>query len=69
MQFTLTEALLLRIAEFAITFGIPATVEFFKNLSTTSTIDDAIAALDKASQKTAQQYLDEAKARISPPTA
>jgi hypothetical protein len=48
--------------EFALKFGIDAALELAKGLSG-GTIEGAIAALEAAKTKTAQQYLDEAKAK------
>ena len=53
----MSEALLVVLISFAIKFGIPAAVEFFKNRGTT--LDEAIAALEKAQAKSLQEYIDE----------
>lgn len=52
------------VIQFAIKFGIDATIAIMQGIKSGATIDDAIAALQTAKTKTAQQYLDEAKAKI-----
>lgn len=64
---TMTPELWVSVFQFATKFGIDAAIAILKRVGTTSTIDDAIAALTEASTKTAQQYLAEAKAN-PPPT-
>lgn len=67
----MSEALLLALIQFAVRFGIPAALEFFKNRGTT--IDEALAALEKAHTKTLDDYLSEAAAAklksFTPPPA
>lgn len=58
----MSEGLWVAILQFAVKFGIDAAIAILKRVGVQSTIDDAITALTMASQKTAQQYLDEAKA-------
>ncbi len=58
----MSEALLVALISFAIKFGIPAAVEFFKNRGTT--LEDAIAALEKAQAKSLEEYIrEDAEAR------
>ena len=57
----MSEALIIALLQFAVKFGIDAAIAIGKGLKTGNTIDDAIAALEIAKTKTAQQYLDEAK--------
>ncbi len=57
----MSEALVIAILGFATRFGIAATIEFLKNRGVT--IDDAIAALDKASAKSLADYIAEDRAR------
>lgn len=52
---------IITLIEFAIKFGIDAAISLAGALKSGATIDDAIAALELAKTKTAQQYLDEAK--------
>ena len=68
----MSEALLLALVQFAIRFGIPAAVAFFQNRGTT--IDEAIAALQKAHEKSLEDYIaeDAAAAKrkaLTPPPA
>ncbi len=49
--------LLAAILSFAARYGIPALLEFFRNRGTT--IDEAIAALEKAQAKSLEDYIDE----------
>lgn len=58
----MSEQVLLRILDFALKFGIDAAIALAKSIKPGATIDDAIAALEMAKTKTAQDYLDEAKA-------
>jgi hypothetical protein len=59
----MTPELWIVVINFAIKFGIDAAIAIATAIGKPSaTIDDAIAALTLASEKTAQQYLDEAKA-------
>lgn len=66
----MTPDLIVAILSFATKFGIDAAIAVIQNLNKpAATIDDAIAALQAAKTKTAQQYLDEAKAALpTPPT-
>ena len=57
----MTPALWVTIIEFAMKFGIDAAIAIMQGVKSGATIDDAIAALELAKTKTAQQYLDEAK--------
>lgn len=56
------EEILLRLAEYAIKFGLDAAIALAKAIQGGATIDNAIAAFEFAKTKTATQYLDEAKA-------
>lgn len=58
----MTQALWIEIMRFAVQFGIDAAIELAKAIKSGGNIDNAIAALESAKTKTAQQYLDEAKA-------
>lgn len=62
--------LLAAILSFAVRFGIPAVLEFLRNLKGSSTtIEDAIAALEKAQAKSIEDYIaQDAAARSKPPT-
>lgn len=57
------EETIVELLKFGVKFGLDATISVLQGLSRAATIDDAIAALEVAKTKTAQQYLDEA-----PPT-
>ena len=48
--------------QFAIKFGLDAAIAIAKALQAGATIEDAIAALEIAKIKTAQTYLDDARA-------
>ena len=56
----MTPVLWAEVLRYAIKFGIDATIAIVKAINSNATIDDAIAALEVAKTKTAQQYLDEA---------
>lgn len=62
----MTQELLISLIQFSIKFGLDATLQILNAMKEGATIDDAIAAWDKAAKKTAQQYLDEAKEKITP---
>lgn len=47
--------------------GLDAAITIITSIKGVNTIDDAIAALQVAKSKTAQQYLDEAKAALPAP--
>ena len=64
----MSEAAIIALSEFAIKFGLDAAIAWAQSLKQGATIDDAIAALQAAKTKTAQQYLDEAKANAGPQT-
>lgn len=49
--------LIAAVLQFAVKFGIEAAQEFLRHRG--ATIDDAIAALEKAQAKTLQEYKDE----------
>ena len=53
------------IAQFAIKFGIDAAIAISNGIKSGATIDDAIAALELARTKSAQDYLDE-DAKLNP---
>lgn len=57
--------LLIAILNFATKFGLEAAIEILK-VKPGTTIDEAIAALERAKTKTAQDYLDEAKRNLPP---
>ena len=56
----MTPVLWSTIIQFAIKFGIDAAISIVKGIKAGTTIDDAIAALEVAKTKTAQDYLNEA---------
>jgi hypothetical protein len=58
----MSEAAIIALAEFAIKFGLDAAIEFAQSFKSQATIDDAIAALQRAKTKTAADYIAEAKA-------
>ena len=58
----LTSDIALLLGQFAVKYGIDAAVELAQLFKTGATIDDAIAALNKASEKSAAQYRAEAVA-------
>ena len=61
----MTPEIIVAILNFATKFGIDAAVAIIQNLNKpAASLDDAIAALQAAKTKTAQQYLDEAKAAL-----
>ena len=60
----LTTDLAILIAQLAIKYVPEVALAFAKLLKGGSSIDDAIAALELAKTKTAEQYLDEAKAAL-----
>lgn len=57
----MSENLIIALLNFAVKFGVDAAIAIIKSLKSSATIDDAIAALEVAKTKTAQQYLDEEK--------
>ena len=57
----------LPIIQFATKFGLDAALAILNGIKGGKTIDDAIAALELAKIKTAEQYLQEAKDAITPP--
>lgn len=64
----MSEALIIALLNFAVRFGIDAAIAFAKRAGQPApTLDDVIAALEIAKTKTAQQFLDEAKAAIPGP--
>jgi len=66
----MSEALLVALIGFAVKYGIPSAITFFQNRGTT--IDEAIAALQKAHEKSLEDYIaeDAAAAKLkSPPPA
>lgn len=62
----MTTELMAALLQFGIKFGIDAALAIVQNLKGGITIDTAIAALEAAKTRTAQQYLDEAKAALAP---
>ena len=61
----MSDALIIAILGFATRFSIQAAIEFLRNRGTT--IDEAIAALGKAQEKSLDAYIAEDKARRLPP--
>jgi hypothetical protein len=59
----MTQELWAALAIYAVKFGLQAAIDLAKSIQAGGGIDAAIAALEKAESKTAQQYLDEARAR------
>jgi len=57
----MSEAMIIALLGFATRFGIQAAIAFMQNRGTT--IDDAIAALDKASEKSLDAYISEDRTR------
>lgn len=55
----MSEALLIAMINFATRFGLDAAIAFLESKG--ATIDDAISALKKASEKSLDQYILEAK--------
>ena len=53
----MSEALLVALISFAVKYGIPAAITFFQNRGTT--IDEAIVALQKAHDKSLEDYIAE----------
>lgn len=66
---TLTPELMLALIQFATKFGLDAALAIAQVVKGGKTIDDAIAALDAAKTKTAQDYLNDAAAAAVPPAA
>lgn len=56
----MNEAFLIELIRYAIKYGPEAAIAIAKLIQNGATIDDAIAALEKASTKTAKDYLAEA---------
>lgn len=65
----MTPEVLIALIQFAIKFGIDSAIAIAPLFKTGATIDDAINALQVAKTKTAQDYLNEAKAAVVPPVA
>ena len=59
----MSEQLLIAILNFAVKFSIDAALIVARGFRDGATIDQAIASLELAKTKTAQQYLDEAAAK------
>lgn len=59
---------IIALIQFAIKFGLDAAIAIGPLFKTGTTIDDAIAALQVAKTKSAQEYLDEAKNHPPTPT-
>ena len=57
----MTAELWIVVIQFAVKYGIDAAIAIMKAIKGGATIDDAIAALELAKKKTAQEYLDEAR--------
>lgn len=62
----LTQDSLASLINFGIKFGIDAALAIAQAFKGGATIDDAIAALEAAKTKTAQQYLAEAQSAVQP---
>lgn len=60
----MSEALQLAIIRLIAKVGIDAALAIVEGLKSSATLEDAIAALKAAKDKTAQQYLDEARAAV-----
>lgn len=65
----MTEEALISLIKFAIKFGIDSAIAIAPLFKGGATIDDAINALQMAKTKTAQDYINEAKAAVVPPVA
>lgn len=64
----MSEVLVIALINLAIKYGFEAAIAFAKRAGKPDpTLDDVIAALESAKTKTAQQYIDEAKAALRPP--
>lgn len=63
----LTPEIAVALLNAAINLGIDAALALSKMFKSGATIDDAIAALQEAKTKTAQDYLNQAKAAVTPP--
>lgn len=55
----------LALIQLLVKFGIDGAIAIMTSIKGAHTIDDAIAALEVAKTKTAQMYLDEAKASVT----
>lgn len=62
----LTQEAVILLISAAIKYGPDAAIALARLFKTGATLDDAIAALELAKTKTAQDYLDEAKAKLPP---
>jgi hypothetical protein len=62
----MTPDLWLALVQFATKFGLDAALAIINGIKGGKTIDDAIAALELAKLKMAQEYLKEAAAAIAP---
>jgi len=60
----MSEAAIIALAQILIKYGPDAALAIANLFKSGTTIDQAIAALELAKTKTAQQYLDEAKAAL-----
>ena len=63
----MTPELWIALIQFGTKFGLDAALAILNGIKGGKTIDDAIAALELAKLKTAEQYLQEAKDAITPP--
>lgn len=64
----MSEAMIIALMGFAVKFGIPAAQAFLSNINKPSvSLDDAIKALESAAEKSAEDYLREARARAGIP--
>lgn len=61
----MTQELWAAIALYAVKFGLQAAIDLAKAIQAGGGIDTAIAALTAAEAKTAQQYIEEEKAKIA----
>lgn len=63
----MTPELWIALIQFGTKFGLDAALAIINGIKGGKTIDDAIAALELAKTKTAEQYLQEAKDALTPP--
>jgi hypothetical protein len=58
----MTQELWAAIVLYAVKFGLQAAIDLARSIAAGGNIDTAIAALERAEAKSAQSYLDDAKA-------
>lgn len=61
----MSQELLASLAMYAVKFGLQAAIDLAKSIRAGGGIDAAIAALERAETKSAQNYLDDAKANAA----